>query len=120
MTFSSQICDNEKTGAFGIENVGGVFIIIGIGIFLAVMLLGGEYHYYKADWSTLIGRGMSRLSLVERFIVLLCQLSYAIKNQLGHPKPPTRDISCLSMCLYGIRSNLCTTHIQRYISQDHR
>ena len=30
------------------------------------------------------------LSLVERFIVLLRQLSYAIKNQLGHPKPPTR------------------------------
>ena len=32
----------------------------------------------------------ARLSLVERFIVLLRQLSYAIKNQLGHPKPPTR------------------------------
>ena len=31
------------------------------------------------------------LSLVERFIVLLRQLSYAIKNQLGHAKPPTRD-----------------------------
>ena len=28
------------------------------------------------------------LSLVERFIVMLRQLSYAIKNQLGHPKPP--------------------------------
>ena len=28
------------------------------------------------------------LSLVERIIVLLRQLSYAIKNQLGHPKPP--------------------------------
>ena len=56
VTFSSQICDNEKTGAFGIENVGGVFIIIGIGIFLAVMLLGGEYHYYKAAWSTQILR----------------------------------------------------------------
>ena len=32
----------------------------------------------------------ARLSLVESFIVLLRQLSYAIKNQLGHPKPPTR------------------------------
>ena len=29
----------------------------------------------------------ARLSLVESFIVLLRQLSYAIKNQLGHPKP---------------------------------
>ena len=28
------------------------------------------------------------LSLVERIIVFLSQLSYAIKNQLGHPKPP--------------------------------
>ena len=32
----------------------------------------------------------ARLSLVESFIVMLRQLSYAIKNQLGHPKPPTR------------------------------
>ena len=31
----------------------------------------------------------ARLSLVESFIVMLRQLSYAIKNQLGHPKPPT-------------------------------
>ena len=30
------------------------------------------------------------ISLVESFIVLLHQLSYAIKKQLGHPKPPTR------------------------------
>ena len=32
-------------------------------------------------------------SLVERFmpLVMLRQLSYAIKNQLGHPKLPTRD-----------------------------
>ena len=35
-------------------------------------------------------RQCSPLSLVERFIVLLRQLSFAIKNQLGHPKPPTR------------------------------
>ena len=32
----------------------------------------------------------ARPSLVESFIVMLRQLSYAIKNQLGHPKPPTR------------------------------
>ena len=35
-------------------------------------------------------RQRSPLSLVESFIVLLRQLSYAIKNQLGHPKHPTR------------------------------
>ena len=45
----------------------------------------------------------ARLSLVESFIVLLRQLSYAIKNQLGHPKPPTRVFACSSLVLYGIR-----------------
>ena len=40
----------------------------------------------------------ARLSLVETFIVLLRQLSYAIKNQLGHPKPPTRGFG-LGLCL---------------------
>ena len=39
-----------------------------------------------SDWSRNVE---ARLSLVERIIVLLRQLSYAIKNQLGHPKPPT-------------------------------
>ena len=41
----------------------------------------------------------ARLSLVERIIVMLRQLSYAIKNQLGHPKP-----ACSSLVLYGIRA----------------
>ena len=46
-------------------------------------------------------------------MVLLHQLSYAIKSQLKAPKapykglwdemPPTRGISCLSLVLYGIR-----------------
>ena len=35
--------------------------------------------------------------------MLLRQLSYTIKNQLKAPKAPTRDISCLSLVLYGIR-----------------
>ena len=34
---------------------------------------------------------------------MLRQLSDAIKNQLKTSKAPTRDISCLSMLLYGIR-----------------
>ena len=43
------------------------------------------------------------LSLVE-IIVVLRQLSYAIKTQLKAPKAPYyRCISCLSLCLYGIR-----------------
>ena len=46
------------------------------------------------------------LSLVESFIVLLRQLSYAIKNQLGHPKPPTRVFACPTLVLYGIRAPL--------------
>ena len=51
------------------------------------------------------------LSLVD-IIVLLHQLSYAIKNQLKAPKAPsrglwdempsTRGISCLSIALFGI------------------
>ena len=40
------------------------------------------------------------LSLVESFIVLLRQLSYAIKKQLG--QRPNR--SCSSLVLYGIRA----------------
>ena len=35
---------------------------------------------------------------------LLCQQSYAIKNQLGHPKPPTKGFGTHpSLVLYGIR-----------------
>ena len=35
---------------------------------------------------------------------LLCQQSYAIKNQLGHAKPPTRVfLACPTLVLYGIR-----------------
>ena len=47
------------------------------------------------------------LSLVESFIVLLRQLYYAIKNQLGHPKPHTRGFGTQrpngELVLYGIR-----------------
>ena len=32
------------------------------------------------------------------------QLSYAIKNQLGHPKPQLGDISCPKLVLYGIEA----------------
>ena len=39
----------------------------------------------------------------EEFIVMLRQLSYAIKNQLKAPKAPYKGLSCLSLVLYGIR-----------------
>ena len=42
-----------------------------------------EYSHWSSS-------NKARLSLVESFKVLLRQQSYAIKNQLGHPKPPTR------------------------------
>ena len=37
------------------------------------------------------------LSLVQSFIVMLRQVSYAINSQLKTPKVPTRDISCHSL-----------------------
>ena len=33
---------------------------------------------------------------------MLRQFSYAMKTQPRHPRPRTRSISCLSLCLYGI------------------
>ena len=50
----------------------------------------------------------ARLSLVERFIVLLWQLSYAIKNQLGHPKPPTRGFGTQNTLWHKDRWLPCT------------
>ena len=48
---------------------------------------GNRFSVLHSHWSRNVE---ARLSLVEIFIVLLRQLSYAIKNQLGHPKTPTR------------------------------
>ena len=39
--------DKEDTGAISLDNLGGVFIIIMGGIFVAVITLGFEYCYYK-------------------------------------------------------------------------
>ena len=47
-------------------------------------------YIQDSHWSSSYIAG---LSLVERFIVLLPQLSYAIKNQLGHPKPPNASLA---------------------------
>merc|ERR550539_2250146 len=41
---------------------------------------GHQVSLLHSHWSR---SNEARLSLVERIIVLLCQLSYAIKNQLG-------------------------------------
>ena len=58
----------------------------------AFRLVSTRYQSVAAVWSTLIGRAMSRLvsHWSRASIVMLRQQSYAIKNQLGHPKPPTR------------------------------
>ena len=37
----------EETGAISLDNLGGVFIVIFVGIFLAVITLGIEFCYYK-------------------------------------------------------------------------
>ena len=44
-----QICeeDEEDSGGISIHNIGGVFIVIFVGIFLALITLGFEYFYYK-------------------------------------------------------------------------
>ena len=47
--FTFQNCDkeDEDTGGISIHNIGGVFIVIFIGIVLALITLGAEYYYYK-------------------------------------------------------------------------
>ena len=54
-----------------------------------------QYSVVHSHWSRF---NKARLSLVESFIVLLCQHSYAIKNQLIASKAPYS-----SLVLYGIR-----------------
>ena len=39
--------DEEDTGGISIHNIGGVFIVIFAGIFLALITLAVEYWYYK-------------------------------------------------------------------------
>ena len=43
----------------------------------------------------------------SEIMMLIRQLSYAIKNQLKAPKAPTRGISFLSLVLYGISQDPC-------------
>ena len=49
MTLSSQNCEkeDEDTGGISIHNIGGVFIVIFVGIVLALITLMAEYYYYK-------------------------------------------------------------------------
>ena len=62
----------------------------------------------RADWSTLIGRGMSWLDCDWWRGSQCCwhQQSYAIKNQLGRRKPQEEaldTLACSSRVLYGKR-----------------
>ena len=63
--------------------------------------MGAEY---KAGWATLIGRGQSRLCShwLTEASSLLCHKDTA----QGSPKTFSWVISCLSLCLYGIRENI--------------
>ena len=58
----------------------------------------------KGNISVGINNQPGPLSLVESFIVLFRQLSYAIKNQLGHPKTQwVGGFGCPMLVPYGIR-----------------
>merc|ERR1712066_104716 len=39
--------EDEDTGGISIHNIGGVFIVIFVGIVLALITLAAEYYYYK-------------------------------------------------------------------------
>ena len=54
--------------------------------------------------STSVSVSVLHLDVEEWSEELLRQLSYAIKNQLEHPKPPTRVFACPTLVLYGIRA----------------
>ena len=47
VTLLSQICEDDDTGAIDIGDMAGIFIVIAIGIVLALLSLGGEFYYYK-------------------------------------------------------------------------
>ena len=49
VAFSFQNCDkeDEDTGGISIHNIGGVFIVIFVGIVLALITLVAEYYFYK-------------------------------------------------------------------------
>ena len=46
-TYQSCEEDEEDTGGISIRNIGGVFIVIFVGIFLALVTLAAEYMYYR-------------------------------------------------------------------------
>ena len=46
-TYQSCEEDEEDTGGISIHNIGGVFIVIFVGIFLALVTLAAEYMYYR-------------------------------------------------------------------------
>ena len=70
------------------------------------------YFNYSVNWPELRGwcvmvlacTRLVHLDVEDCSEELLRQQSYAIKNQLGHPKPPIRGyFACSSLVLYGIR-----------------
>ena len=62
-----QNCDAEEedTGGISIHNIGGVFIVIFVGIFMALITLAIEYWYYKNKTPTRVGSATDPLKVKE-------------------------------------------------------
>jgi len=57
--------DEEDTGGISIHNIGGVFIVIFVGIFLALITLAIEYWYYKNKTPTRVGSATDPVKVKE-------------------------------------------------------
>ena len=57
--------DEEDTGGISIHNIGGVFIVIFVGIFLALITLAIEYSYYKNKTPTRVGSATDPVKVKE-------------------------------------------------------
>ena len=50
------------------DNIGGVFIVISVGIFIAIISLGFEYCYYKNKVSSRVNSAVVKVSEFEKDI----------------------------------------------------
>ena len=48
------------------DNIGGVFIVISVGIFIAIISLGFEYCYYKNKVSSRVNSAVVKVSEFEK------------------------------------------------------
>ena len=69
--------------------------LVDVGVTGAVTRGPGSQVIHSGDWRSRLGfpgHRLVHLDVEDCSEKLLRQQSYAIKNQLGHPKPPTRGI----------------------------